>query len=836
MNIQSLLNPLTPSSNPSMSTDPPTLLSSPPTLHPATWIHLLSTLYHHPAGYVVEYPATSYSRDETGSIGHLFELSPQHWYNPAHDFAYSLGEPKGSHKEIYTDILKNSTGESVPCVRLTRTCQGCKVCPFTMNNIKNSHHISVSSQDMQNQCETIQALRHSTPLRHIAEATLGLYASFRDHGCYGPLSQPTQRSASELKEQDKILRTPTKAKRGATSKQTCQGRLVLHSIEENLIIQQKDHALTSVYENAMLQLGYGPLAPCTTIKNCSTQKVNCAGQHRQADGALLMTELSHLPCDSYFQIYQPWEAACSECPRILVVCLGHHKHPIPIPDTTPEQIQRNLMSFLQNMDDLPNMTARRLIHHPAAQVWLRQHLPHIPHPVFVQIHPSLGNMDHLHNIVKTAKKAIYPHGTDWAGLVHRYKQQDSSRPYICYVFEGELNNDEPDFSYGSPPFRLAVCMTPRKSHLLLAASHLQSDIAFKRAFGWKEFELVEYDRVNHKTVVLCRAYLNRQTAVAHQHLFNAIDRIVFEDTGFHLQFRHLHAQDPNELTGILSWTVDQHRGQAKGLGLFLQDISPDDKGDLHEPLRQLKDLSPYDHLARLLRLCIVHYYRNIDETANITEQVKSSMKSLACIRHSNWQETVDFICANGGQNFWHDKEDSKFAIAALCWEFSHMPLSVWRAADHTTNVSESSHQDALRDGKHLSLLGALISGEHYDYDKDEIHQVQVTTGIALRYHSEDITSRVQHSIYCQTNAHRKGLESADKKITAQNQKLEKAQMALNKAWQTYLCLQQQPSVMATQLEKAKMAYTKAQVKLDKVCEQSSHMQSVEGSGAVHINL
>lgn len=73
------------------------------------------------------------------------------------------------------------------------------------------------------------------------------------------------------------------------------------------------------------------------------------------------------------------------------------------------------------------------------------------------------------------------------------------------------------------------------------------------------------------TLTLCfpgfpysRVYLNRQTAAAHQLILEKIEAIVFEDTGELIQWRHLHAIDLNDNSGILHWAADQHGGQAKG--------------------------------------------------------------------------------------------------------------------------------------------------------------------------------------------------------------------------------------------------------------------------------
>ena len=60
--------------------------------------------------------------------------------------------------------------------------------------------------------------------------------------------------------------------------------------------------------------------------------------------------------------------------------------------------------------------------------------------------------------------------------------------------------------------------------------------------------------------------MNRETAVAHQRVFELIDDIVKEDTGTGLTWRHLHAISLDDYgDSILQFAGDQHGGQAKGV-------------------------------------------------------------------------------------------------------------------------------------------------------------------------------------------------------------------------------------------------------------------------------
>ena len=140
------------------------------------------------------------------------------------------------------------------------------------------------------------------------------------------------------------------------------------------------------------------------------------------------------------------------------------------------------------------------------------------------------------------------------------------------------------------------------------------------------------------------------------------------DTGESLRWRHLHAAHVDETDEmILHWVADQHGGQAKGvscvlfgtgsnfliltgLGLHLQKLSQTLAGkfDLHECSRLLSDLSPYDHLHRLYRLCVGHAKQNIRKCA-VSEEVRNMMRSLICMVHDDWDGTLLAIEELGGK-------------------------------------------------------------------------------------------------------------------------------------------------------------------------------------------
>lgn len=87
-----------------------------------------------------------------------------------------------------------------------------------------------------------------------------------------------------------------------------------------------------------------------------------------------------------------------------------------------------------------------------------------------------------------------------------------------------------------------------------------------------------------------------------------------------------------------------------GLGLHLQALAQSltDAMDLHDPSRPLSSLSPYEHLARILRMCVVHICRRIKSCA-VPEEVKALMRSLICITHEDWDGTIARIKLLGGK-------------------------------------------------------------------------------------------------------------------------------------------------------------------------------------------
>lgn len=62
----------------------------------------------------------------------------------------------------------------------------------------------------------------------------------------------------------------------------------------------------------------------------------------------------------------------------------------------------------------------------------------------------------------------------------------------------------------------------------------------------------------------------------------------------------------------------------------------------------------------------------------------------------------------------------------ICWEKSFVPRKIWEAGDSNSNLIESVHSDANREGVHCTLLGGLSKGRHFDAMKMKTLKVRST--------------------------------------------------------------------------------------------------------------
>ncbi|KAG6836008.1 hypothetical protein H0H93_012315 [Arthromyces matolae] len=834
---------------------------------------ILSTLYtyHDPQAYV-EYPETNFGNP----VGHLFRRDPKAWHVPSHDFAYSLGEPSGSTeigKPKTCPLFKDSKGKLIPTKISHFTCQGGKACPQADIETLMEPHTSATQDAISERLANDRSLRLelSSPEYDIFRKTSALIAAIRTVGCRAVEHEETILPQSEQIFYDDIQAQIRKAQRGyKPDVDRCRGRISINYGvnevgQEKMYLkcehyrkESRDHYIQYLddsydfdyleahfnedtdeldrIEQAAHVLGFGPLAECSTVANFSSQKICCPCDHRLSNGNLEQPEMVLLPCDVKYRIHEPLPEYREECPWIFITSSGVHTHPVPLSQKTPPQTRAAVNSLLERLGpDLADLTPRRLLRHSVTKDFLAENLPHVPSPTLSDLHVSLANRAHLAYFIDLARKRLYPKGTGWEGVKICKEREDSDNPYIRRIIELPAGSfavhpeDEPVAKEDTADVRMVICMSPEGSRRLSKSQYLQSDIGFKRVVGFYEFEMACLDRDANTSVIFCRVFLNRQTAAAHERLFHEIENIVKLDTGRSLHWRHLYADAPDETDGmILQLTADQHLGQAKGFGLYLQSLAQkmNLKYDLHEPERLLSELGPYDHLHRIFRLCTVHVYRNIHDARGLTDEVRNLMRSLAAkLEQANWVK---------------NKTDSQFAFEGICWEKSFIPLAVWKAGDNNSNLIESVHADVNREGVSCSLLGGISKGQAFDNIKMKTVLALENSGIRRSYRSGHIVENATKNLKRKYSSHHNQLSAEDSKIQAHNVRLEKARSSLHKYTAqvasfttrvaTEVCHGQRERLLVN-LEKAQKSQTTAQLKYNK--EVAGGLELVEtGSGKI----
>ncbi|KAJ7280439.1 hypothetical protein C8J57DRAFT_1220907 [Mycena rebaudengoi] len=664
----------------------------------------------------------------------------------------------------------------------------------------------------------------TSPSRDVFRKTTALFSALKRMGCSAPLQEETTFESDEEDAQNNLSLYRSQNQQGyEPAAPSCDSRLQFNydykqspfiCCEHHSKNTNKDHYIKTaiadgsydiqylealfindeeeIYkiEESAVELGYGPLIECSTVCNFSTQRSICPFDHQDEDGDLLQLQMIHLKCKVVFKIYEPLEEYRMQCPYVLVVVKGVHKHPIPLPVKTPPAVKTEIRELLsQFQEDLPDLTPRRFLRHPLVKAHLAQNFPGLPNPMMSDVHISLSNRAHLKCFIDDIRKATFPSGTGWKGVELLQSQHLIERPlteqYIRTMVDIDASGfdvhdeDEVEQSQGLSRLKFIVLMGREGS--------------FKRIVGLYEFELAGWDR----DAATCRA----------------------------VQWHHLHGAEPYGDYGrkILQWAGDQHGGQAKGLGLHLQNVAQrlPDVFDLYQQTRLLKDLSPYDHLNRVFRLCVTHAFQNIRK-CKVPDVVKALMRSLICIEHVDWDRTIHKIKNLGGKPA---EECSKFAFAGMCWAKSFIPRDIWLSGERTSNLIESVHADVNCEGLHCTMVGGVLKGEFFDSLQMKTLKAFEETGIRSSYKTGHPVKNTVKNLKRKFNVYHKTLCADDQRIEDVNSKIHGAHQKIHKAKERIVTAQSalgNPAAYAStydrrvstlervrqSLEKARAAYTK----------------------------
>jgi hypothetical protein len=81
--------------------------------------------------------------------------------------------------------------------------------------------------------------------------------------------------------------------------------------------------------------------------------------------------MDRLPCNCKVNACVPLAEYRAECPKVLVVAKGAHRHPIPLPIKTPRAVKTEILDLLPRFqEDLPDLTPRRFLRNPIVKSYL----------------------------------------------------------------------------------------------------------------------------------------------------------------------------------------------------------------------------------------------------------------------------------------------------------------------------------------------------------------------------------------------------------------------------------------------------------------------------------
>lgn len=78
-----------------------------------------------------------------------------------------------------------------------------------------------------------------------------------------------------------------------------------------------------------------------------------------------------------------------------------------------------------------------------------------------------------------------------------------------------------------------------------------------------------------------------------------------------------------------------------------------------------------------------------------------------------------------------------YALAAIYWPESKMPLESWKAAPSTSNGNEQAHRNIYRDGTTLTLLAGIIHGLQFDFRM--LENIRIFTDEAIQPRDQNST-------------------------------------------------------------------------------------------------
>lgn len=262
--------------------------------------------------------------------------------------------------------------------------------------------------------------------------------------------------------------------------------------------------------------------------------------------------------------------------HLVILSKGEHNHPPPPLQRIAPDIKANILKAVHEFG-LAEATARKLIASSHLSIMLNgeEKLRHE--------HLSLLNQSSVNHIIRTERAKEYPFGTDFIGVQHLMTCQNPSDPYIR---EATMY---PDGKF------IILCQFKWQSQLLFDADELHADKTFKRT-NCQEFEINVYSHETRHIGTIARVYTDAEDELGYYRAFSLVFKTAEQDIGRKLPWGHL-ASIGSGNHRIKAVLVDEHGGQIKGLGRYLEEQHP------------RKEAS--SHVLALVKTCQVHYERSI---------------------------------------------------------------------------------------------------------------------------------------------------------------------------------------------------------------------------------
>ncbi|KAF8499347.1 hypothetical protein JB92DRAFT_3124994 [Gautieria morchelliformis] len=407
---------------------------------------------------VVEYPASGVQHG--AAVAHVFALPPGPWVHPKTNLKYSVGDSHSGHPDVKCYLLTDAAGETpVACYQTKLSCRSVKTCTYTSEHPSATTPTYDSTGPAYANTHKRDVSRDAT--REVFEKTLVLYTALLVRGCSFEEGRP-QPAEGACTNADNPGLPPDAADWVALVAPNGQGLLLDTPAKEPAACgghfsavlpfwqgKSQPPPLVNLGGTAAAGEGYGPLAPCAFVAMHHEQKELCPYWHRTPQGKLEWGILSLLPdCPTCFEMYVPNDLTAT--PYIVLVSCHPHSHKDPSSTRTPLATLSRFKSMLRSLGwHLADAT-------PSELSWIGAQ-----DPVLSDLHPSLGNSDHVYRIIQDLHLEIYPDGTGFKGarLCQQHLELPPDQQYLRCVETVHL----PDHD----PFTIIICMFPAMSQLLL---------------------------------------------------------------------------------------------------------------------------------------------------------------------------------------------------------------------------------------------------------------------------------------------------------------------------------------------------------------------------------